>query len=113
MLIINSLGDKYALIKPAVEPFSTVITTTMAQRVYLNLKLLHQRQTMKDEGVMLSGMSTSAQASNRGGQSAFASVKEDKHDSFVPNFDNGSTSPRDAHAQGANHVYYTRETMAV
>jgi hypothetical protein len=43
VLVVNALGPKYALLKPAVEPFSTVATTTMAQRVYLNLKLLYTR----------------------------------------------------------------------
>jgi hypothetical protein len=100
-------------VKPAAEPFSTVITTTMAQRVFLNLKLLHQRQAMKDDGVMLSGVTASVGSSSRGGHAAFASVKEDKHDSFIPTFHDAPASPRGAHHQGGGQVYYTQETMAV
>lgn len=44
VLSIQALGDSFALVKPTAVPFSTVITVTMAQRVYLNLKLYHQRQ---------------------------------------------------------------------
>jgi hypothetical protein len=38
---VNALGAEYALLKSAVQPFSIITTTTMAQRVYLNLKLLY------------------------------------------------------------------------
>jgi hypothetical protein len=41
VLVVNALGPRYALLKPAVEPFSTVATTTMAQRVFVNLKLMY------------------------------------------------------------------------
>jgi hypothetical protein len=48
VLVINTLGDEYALVKPAAVPFSTVITVAMAQRVYLNLRLLYKRQASGD-----------------------------------------------------------------
>ncbi|KAJ7141988.1 hypothetical protein C8R46DRAFT_1134502, partial [Mycena filopes] len=51
VLSIQALGDSYALVKPTAVPFSTVITVTMAQRVYLNLKLYHQRQQARDAGL--------------------------------------------------------------
>jgi hypothetical protein len=41
VLVVNALGPQYALLKPAVEPLSTVATTTMAQRVYMNLKFMY------------------------------------------------------------------------
>jgi hypothetical protein len=45
VLVVNSLpDDPYALVKPAAEPFATVVVVTMATRTYLNLKLLYQRQ---------------------------------------------------------------------
>lgn len=43
VLSIQALGEDHALIKPTAVPFSTVVTVAMAQRVYLNLKLFHQR----------------------------------------------------------------------
>ncbi|KAI8970544.1 hypothetical protein BD414DRAFT_427597 [Trametes punicea] len=49
VLSIQSLGDSHAMIKPTAVPFSTVMTVTMGSRVYLNLKLLHQRN--KNRGV--------------------------------------------------------------
>ncbi|KAJ6566266.1 hypothetical protein B0H19DRAFT_708164 [Mycena capillaripes] len=51
VLSIQALDDSFALVKPTAVPFSTVITVTMAQRVYLNLKLFHQRQQRKDAGL--------------------------------------------------------------
>jgi len=51
VLTIQGLDDSFALIKPTAVPFSTVITVTMAQRVYLNLKLFHQRQQREDAGL--------------------------------------------------------------
>jgi len=43
-LAIQSMGSEFEPIKPAVIPFSTLITTTMGCRLFLNLKLYHQRE---------------------------------------------------------------------
>jgi hypothetical protein len=43
VLVIQSLGPSFALTKAAVLPFSTIITATMGVRVFLNLRLFHQR----------------------------------------------------------------------
>ncbi|KAF7346968.1 hypothetical protein MVEN_01449600 [Mycena venus] len=51
VLTIQGLDDSFALVKPTAVPFSTVITVTMAQRVYLNLKLFHQRQQRTEAGL--------------------------------------------------------------
>jgi len=51
VLTIQGLDDSFALVKPTAVPFSTVITVTMAQRVYLNLKLFHQRQQRAEAGL--------------------------------------------------------------
>ncbi|EIN08724.1 hypothetical protein PUNSTDRAFT_143460 [Punctularia strigosozonata HHB-11173 SS5] len=51
VLSIQALDDSYALIKPTAVPFSTVITVTMAQRVYLNLKLYHTRAQRVEAGL--------------------------------------------------------------
>ena len=45
VLVIQSLGSSWALTKPAVLPFSTVITAAMGVRVYLNLRLLNRPST--------------------------------------------------------------------
>ncbi|EIN08713.1 hypothetical protein PUNSTDRAFT_133899 [Punctularia strigosozonata HHB-11173 SS5] len=42
---IQALPDSFELLKPTVVPFSTVITATMSQRVYLNLKQARKDQT--------------------------------------------------------------------
>lgn len=74
VLVVQSLGTKHELLKPAIIPLSTVMTVrncqgksptrltiltqvTMAQRVFLNLKLLHQRQQRQAQGLSLSGES--------------------------------------------------------
>jgi hypothetical protein len=44
VLIIQALGSKYDMIKPTAVPFSTLITVTMGARVFLNLRLLDQKQ---------------------------------------------------------------------
>ncbi|KAF7371250.1 hypothetical protein MSAN_00760800 [Mycena sanguinolenta] len=68
VLTIQGLDDSFALIKPTAVPFSTVITVTMAQRVYLNLKLFHQRQQRKDAGLPQSMPSQqTASATSAGG----------------------------------------------
>jgi len=54
VLSIQGLDDSFALIKPTAVPFSTVVTVTMAQRVYLNLKLFHQRTQGVEAGIPLS-----------------------------------------------------------
>ena len=46
VLSIEALGPRYDMIKPAAIPFSTVMTVTMGTRVFLNLKLLDQRQQL-------------------------------------------------------------------
>ncbi|KAI0330629.1 hypothetical protein GY45DRAFT_725421 [Cubamyces sp. BRFM 1775] len=43
VLSIQALGSSHAMLKPTAVPFSTVMIVTMGSRVYLNLKLLHQR----------------------------------------------------------------------
>ncbi|KAF8516484.1 hypothetical protein JB92DRAFT_2910215 [Gautieria morchelliformis] len=43
VLAIQALGPSWALTKAAVLPFSTIITATMGVRVFLNLRLVHQR----------------------------------------------------------------------
>ncbi|OSD07964.1 hypothetical protein PYCCODRAFT_1430150 [Trametes coccinea BRFM310] len=50
VLSIQSLGDAHATLKPTAVPFSTVMTVTMGSRVYLNLKLLHQRNMKRGVG---------------------------------------------------------------
>ncbi|KAI0635110.1 hypothetical protein C8Q77DRAFT_1217046 [Trametes polyzona] len=44
VLSIQALGSAHTLLKPAVVPFSTIMTVTMGSRVYLNLKLLQKRR---------------------------------------------------------------------
>ncbi|CDO74765.1 hypothetical protein BN946_scf185001.g13 [Trametes cinnabarina] len=50
VLSIQSLGEAHAMLKPTAVPFSTVMTVTMGSRVYLNLKLLHQRSVKRGGG---------------------------------------------------------------
>lgn len=57
VLTIQALGPSFYLVKPAVIPFSTLIVTTMASRVFLNLKLFNQRQERAQQGLPLSGSS--------------------------------------------------------
>ncbi|KAJ7758203.1 hypothetical protein DFH07DRAFT_958549 [Mycena maculata] len=67
VLSIQALDSSDALIKPTAVPFSTVITVTMAQRVYLNLKLFHQRSQRAEVGLrpsLPSQQSTSGMSSN-------------------------------------------------
>jgi hypothetical protein len=45
VLAVQSMGPEFNSIKPAAVPFSTLITTTMGCRLFLNLKLYHQRET--------------------------------------------------------------------
>lgn len=54
VLAIQALGSNFALVKPAVIPFSTLIVTTMASRVFLNLKLFNQRQVQAQQSLPLS-----------------------------------------------------------
>jgi hypothetical protein len=61
VLAIQALGQNSALIKPAAVPFSTVIVTAMASRVFLNLKLFHQRRTR----ALLPGPINSSQNTSR------------------------------------------------
>lgn len=51
VLAIQALGENYDLVKPNAIPFSTLIVTTMASRVFLNLKLFHQRQARAQQGL--------------------------------------------------------------
>ncbi|EJD39077.1 hypothetical protein AURDEDRAFT_116274 [Auricularia subglabra TFB-10046 SS5] len=60
VLSIQALGDDYALIKPTAVPFSTVVTVAMAQRVYLNLKLFHQRNERAAAGLPATQGTTSS-----------------------------------------------------
>ncbi|EIN08715.1 hypothetical protein PUNSTDRAFT_143453 [Punctularia strigosozonata HHB-11173 SS5] len=48
---IQALPSRFDMIKPTAVPFSTVVTVTMAQRVYLNLKLFHHRQQRVQAGL--------------------------------------------------------------
>jgi hypothetical protein len=113
VLIINTLGPQYALIKPAAEPFATVVTVGMATRVYLNLKLLYQRQAAaaSQGDVALSGMSSeSSRARSRAAHgSAFVQVKQD---SFVGSF--AAPGPEgpvlEYDPESLKNVFYTRET---
>jgi hypothetical protein len=62
VLTIQALGSEYDMIKPTAVPFSTLMTTTMGARVFLNLRLLDQRQhtnTSSTTGLNLSGSSGS------------------------------------------------------
>ena len=54
VLTVQALGSKYNLIKPAAVPFSTLMVTTMASRVFLNLKLFNQRQARAEQGLPVS-----------------------------------------------------------
>ncbi|KAF5359576.1 hypothetical protein D9756_003162 [Leucocoprinus leucothites] len=44
VLSFQALGPSFALLKPAVVPFSTLMTVTMGTRVFLNLRLFNLRQ---------------------------------------------------------------------
>jgi len=99
VLIINALPNQFALIKPAVEPFSTVITSAMAQRVYLNLKLFYQRKEGNMD-VSLQNMSTPPPHPSVG--PFHSSLKQDS--TFVSNID------LPIHGHNA-HLAYTRETV--
>ncbi|KAG6884552.1 hypothetical protein C0993_010147 [Termitomyces sp. T159_Od127] len=44
VLSIQALGSAHDMIKPTAVPFSTLMTVTMGSRVFLNLKLLDQRE---------------------------------------------------------------------
>ncbi|KAJ7766960.1 hypothetical protein DFH07DRAFT_881102 [Mycena maculata] len=57
VLSIQALGTSFELIKPTAVPFSTIVTVTMAQRVYLNLKLYHQRNQRAVAGLPASAPS--------------------------------------------------------
>jgi hypothetical protein len=111
VLIINTLGPQYALIKPAAEPFATVVTVGMATRVYLNLKLLYQRQAQaaSQGDVVLSGMSSESSRARSRMPSAFAPVKQD---SFVASFASPGTEVQalEYDPESLKNVYYTRET---
>lgn len=58
VLAIEALPSRYEILKPAVVPFSTIITVTMGARVFLNLKLLHQRQARAQQGLPVTGSSS-------------------------------------------------------
>jgi hypothetical protein len=103
VLIVNALPDQYALIKPAVEPFSTVITTTMAQRVYLNLKLYYQRKEGHAD-ISLQNMSDPPPHPSVG---LFTSARK-QNDTLVSDID----LPMHGHTDSATLVY-KRETHAV
>jgi hypothetical protein len=48
---IQSLGSSHSLLKPNAVPFSTLVTVTMGSRVFLNLKLFHQREAQLNQGL--------------------------------------------------------------
>jgi hypothetical protein len=123
VLCIQALGPSYTMIKPTAVPFSTVITVAMAQRVYLNLKLLHQR---KQQGV---ASSISLQDSFGKPHSA-AAFPHIKHDSFAspslspsaatlkyspggysPNTPRSPATPSNYGQVKDGVLYYTRETV--
>ncbi|KAI0659132.1 hypothetical protein C8Q70DRAFT_152264 [Cubamyces menziesii] len=80
VLSIQALGDAHAMLKPTVVPFSTVMIVTMGSRVYLNLKLLHQKRqdsaAVGGERIPLSIASSDRNKSISSGESTIRTVKQ-------------------------------------
>ena len=62
VLSIQSTGPSMDLIKPNAVPFSTLVTATMGSRVFLNLKLFHQRQARANQGLPFPSQLSSAES---------------------------------------------------
>jgi hypothetical protein len=69
VLAIEALPSRYELLKPAVLPFSTIITVTMGARVFSNLKLFRQKQSRALQELPISCTSTNVQRSANGNSS--------------------------------------------
>ncbi|KZT21266.1 hypothetical protein NEOLEDRAFT_767695 [Neolentinus lepideus HHB14362 ss-1] len=65
ILAIQALGSAHDMLKPTAVPFSTVMVTCMGTRVFLNLKLFHQRQLRAMAGLPLTSLSTGNSAGER------------------------------------------------
>jgi len=77
VLSIQALGPAHDMIKPTAVPFSTLMTVTMGSRVFLNLRLLGQKQKPSSVGspLFINGDGSSNNRMLLGGKMEGADVK--------------------------------------